>query len=256
VWDFNSTKNDRILIEQLYPGVQDFYDHFHSMLNAFKDVRYMRIDNRPIFVVYKPFLLPDPALFISVWNKLAVEEGLADGFHFIGHAERTIDVDRLLNIGFNAVNVVRNGEYANNPALIKKILRPTILYKIFKRPLVIEYSLIMKFFVQDKEKESKVYPSIIPNWDHTPRSGRKGSVFHNSTPELFALHVKDVFENIAHKEPSNQIVFLKSWNEWGEGNYLEPDLKYGKQYIQILKKVKLDYENNQKTNDKSKDINH
>ena len=97
---------------------------------------------------------------------------------------------------------------------------------------------MIKYFVQDKEKESNIYPSIIPNWDHTPRSGRKGSVFHNSSPELFAEHVREVFDAVAHKEKQDQIVFLKSWNEWGEGNYMEPDLRFGKKYIEVLGELK------------------
>lgn len=243
VWDFNSTKRDRTLMEQLYPGEQDYQDHFYALLDAFRDKRYLRKNNRPIFVVYKPFLLPDPALFMSIWNKLAVKEGISDGFHFIGHTEKTKDVDSLLNMGFNAVNIVRNGEYAHNPHLIKKILIPTIKYKVFKRPLKIDYALMIKYFVQSKEREANIYPSIIPNWDHTPRSGRKGSIFHNSTPELFAEHVREVFEAVTHKEEEDQIVFLKSWNEWGEGNYMEPDLRFGKQYIEVLGKIRKDYKN-------------
>ena len=64
-----------------------------------------------------------------------------------------------------------------------------------------------------------------------------------STPELFAEHVQEVFDAIKHKEEEDQIVFLKSWNEWGEGNYMEPDLRFGKQYIEVLGKTRKDYEN-------------
>ena len=93
---------------------------------------------------------------------------------------------------------------------------------------------MIQYFVQNEEKESYVYPSIIPNWDHTPRSGHKGSVFHNSTPALFEKHVKEVFLTISNKKENDKIVFLKSWNEWGEGNYMEPDLRFGKKYIEVL----------------------
>ena len=75
--------------------------------------------------------------------------------------------------------------------------------------------------------------------DHTPRSGAKGYLYHNSTPELFKNHVEDVFKHISHKK--QKIVFLKSWNEWGEGNYIEPDLVHGKGYIQALNNVVSKY---------------
>ena len=78
-------------------------------------------------------------------------------------------------------------------------------------------------------------PVILPNWDHSPRSGKRSVVLHKSTPELFYHHVCQIFENIKFK--NNKIVFLKSWNEWGEGNYMEPDLKWGKGYIDALSKA-------------------
>jgi hypothetical protein len=223
----------------LYPGVQDYKDHFYEILDAFKDNRYMRKNNKPIFVIYKPFLIPDVANLIEIWNELAIIEGI-EGIHFIGHTEKSSNIESILNMGFNAVNIVRNGEYAYNRKLLKKILIPTILYKLFKRPLKISYALMIKYFVQNEESASNVYPSIIPNWDHTPRSGHKGSVFHNSTPELFADHVKDVFNIVKDKEEEDKIIFLKSWNEWGEGNYMEPDLKFGKKYIEVLGKLRTE----------------
>ncbi len=234
VWDSASTKRDRLLIEQQYPGEKDHVDHFYSLLNAFKDIRYLRVFKKPVFVIYKPFLIPEVESFIAKWNDLARLENLSDGFHFIGHTEKSGDISSILRMGFNAVNIVRNGEQAHNKELIRKIIFPALMYKIFGMPLKIEYSLIMKYFVQDDERNSNIYPSIIPNWDHTPRSGRRGTVYHNSTPELFAKHVGDVFEVVRKKKADDQVIFLKSWNEWGEGNYMEPDIKFGMQYIDVL----------------------
>lgn len=78
-------------------------------------------------------------------------------------------------------------------------------------------------------------PFIIPNWDHTPRSGKRGEVLLGSNPQSFYEHVLKVLKGVSKKK--NKIVMLKSWNEWGEGNYMEPDLKYGKKYILALKKA-------------------
>jgi hypothetical protein len=238
VWDYSGSKKDLTLIEQLYPGKEDYINHFYSLLIAFKDRRYFRIKSRPAFVVYKPALIPDVNEFLSVWNQLAIKEGFANGIFFIAHAEKTIEIDTLLSKGFDAVNINRNGEYAHNKKLIMRILIQAIKYKIFRQPLKINYSLMIKYFIQEAEKSSNVYPTIIPNWDHTPRSGRKGSVFHNSTPELFSKHVERAFEVVKMKNVEDQIIFLKSWNEWGEGNYMEPDLKFGKKYIETLGRQK------------------
>ena len=242
VWDFNSSKKDRTLIEQLYPGDQDYVDHFYAVLDSFKDKRYFNYSNKPVFVIYKPFLIPDVTNFIRTWKDLALKEGL-EGVHFIGYTEKSTNIESLMKIGFDAVNIVRNGEYAYNKKLLKRILFPTILYKLFRRPLKINYKLMIQFFVQEEEKANHVYPSIIPNWDHTPRSGYKGSVFHNSTPVLFSRHVKEVFKCVKNKKDEDKIIFLKSWNEWGEGNYMEPDLRFGKKYIEVLGLLKKEEEN-------------
>lgn len=86
------------------------------------------------------------------------------------------------------------------------------------------------------DKDPQVIPTLIPCWDHSPRSNRGGLILHNSTPELFQKHIKQIFNIVKHKSEQNQFIFLKSWNEWAEGNYMEPDLKWGKQYIKVLKK--------------------
>jgi hypothetical protein len=241
VWDFNRAKEDVILMEQQYLGEKDHIQHFYSLLDAFKDKRYLRRSGRPIFVIYKPFLVPEIEFFISTWNRLIKKERISDGFHFVGHVEKSDEIDLILKKGFNAVNIVRNGEYAHNMEIIKRIIIPTIKYKLFNQPLKIKYSLMIKYLTQDYEKSPNVYPTIIPNWDHTPRSGRKGSVFHNSTPKLFSKHVANVFRIIEKKNNEDQIIFLKSWNEWGEGNYMEPDLKYGKGYIEVLGSQKKEF---------------
>lgn len=222
-----------ILMEQLYPSEQDYIDHFYSVLPAFKDNRYMKVCNKPIFMIFQPFQLPDATAFISLWQKLAQENGL-EGIHFIGQIYDASKYKEVLSLGFDAVNVVRLFDYKKKRNLFTYLCRK-IRYLLFKTPRIIPYKEAMRAFVGEEEKQDKVYPSIIPNWDHTPRTGNKGLVFHNSTPELFAIHLKDIQSVIADKKEEDKIVFIKSWNEWAEGNYMEPDLRYGVSYLQKLK---------------------
>jgi len=84
-------------------------------------------------------------------------------------------------------------------------------------------------------KREEVVPTILPGWDHSPRSRMRAFVLHNSTPEAFKAHVQAI-KNIVDKK-HNQLVMLKSWNEWGEGNYMEPDARWGKQYLEVLGEV-------------------
>jgi hypothetical protein len=84
-----------------------------------------------------------------------------------------------------------------------------------------------------------VYPTIIPNYDRSPRSGKKDDIIYGSTPELFKKHVCDAIELIKDKQDEHKILFLKSWNEWGETNYMEPDIHFGKEYLNSLKEALL-----------------
>lgn len=113
---------------------------------------------------------------------------------------------------------------------------------ILKRGHSYDYALASRHFQGDEDKLDHCYPSIIPNWDHSPRSGRQGHIFVNSNPREFKKHVKKVFEMIRHKVPEHRIIMLKSWNEWGEGNYVEPDLKYGRGYLEAIKSAIDEFE--------------
>jgi hypothetical protein len=107
---------------------------------------------------------------------------------------------------------------------------------IFQSPRKEDYKKCYPLFITEKERNDEQYfPTLIPNWDHTPRSGTSGWLFTNSCPGLFKKHCDDVLKSVSKKPENAQICFLKSWNEWGEGNYMEPDLKYGHGYINALK---------------------
>lgn len=222
-----------VLIEQLYPSEQDYIDHFYKVLPAFKDDRYIKVGNKPLFLIFQPFQLPDASAFITLWQNLAKENGLA-GIHFIGQIYDATLSKQVLDLGFDAVNVVRLFDYKKKRRLFPYIWRK-IRHQFLGYPRIIPYKEAMQTFVGQEEKQENIYPSIIPNWDHTPRTGNKGLVFHNSTPELFARHLKEIETVIADKSEENKIVFIKSWNEWAEGNYMEPDLRYGIAYLQKLR---------------------
>ncbi|MBY0244248.1 MAG: glycoside hydrolase family 99-like domain-containing protein [Sphingobacteriaceae bacterium] len=235
VWNSLDAKKDVLLMEQTYPGKVDIENHFYEILPAIKDSRYIKIENRPVFVIYKPFLMPNAGDFIDTWNKLAKLNGFDEGFFFIGHAINSKEKESILKMGFDAVNIVRIGEHRYNLDVIKKIPLKLFKFKFLRRPLILKYAFISKYFIQELDKDENVFPTIIPNWDHTPRSGNHGTIFHKSNPELFKKHVLEALKAVKNKSNSRQVLFLKSWNEWGEGNYMEPDLRYGKQYIQALR---------------------
>ena len=141
----------------------------------------------------------------------------------------------MKEMGFDAVNVVRLFDFEEKKPSINKLAK--LKAKLLHRPTVVEYRKAARWFV-DKDFDSRedVIPTLIPNWDHSPRTGRRAFILHNSTPEYFAEHVSDVVDVLRDKPEEHKIAFVKSWNEWAEGNYLEPDLKFGTQYLEALQR--------------------
>jgi Glycosyltransferase WbsX len=106
-----------------------------------------------------------------------------------------------------------------------------------KHGSIFDYEKLFRYFSSPQDARENYYPTIIPNWDHSPRSGRRGNIFINSNPKAFKKHAKAVMETVRSKSPEHRIIFLKSWNEWAEGNYMEPDLKFGRGYLEALKEA-------------------
>lgn len=236
---FNIRKS-KLLVEQTYPGKEDYKRHFETMLPMFRDKRYFRIDGRLVFVVYAPQDLPDAKEFMDYWNELAVKEGL-DGFYFIAHCYVGELLEKVRSLGFDAVNYSMHHEAFPNGgedhSNIFATIRTGIRRRFKVKPTTMEYSKLIKRMDTSLWDEHDIIPTLIPNWDHTPRSGNFGRVFMHSTPQLFAEHADMTLKHLVDKDNKEQVVFIKSWNEWGEGNYMEPDLEFGTGWIDEFRKV-------------------
>lgn len=254
----------RTLIEQTYPGKADHERHFYALLEAFQDRRYIRVHNRPMFTIFRPKNLPGTEAFIELWHDLARRNGL-DGIHFVAHLfDDELDFP-WRNAGYNGAVVtnelkvmrrrmwdiarerLRLAEAERDGARkFRKLLEAVtgtgrlVAHRILQRVLgwpggVHYYRDAMLFFKSARALELGCYPSIVPGWDNTARAGKKGVVLHGATPELFAEHVRDIFESVADRPAEERIVFVKSWNEWAEGNCLEPDRKFGHGYLDAVR---------------------
>ncbi len=238
MWRVDRTLEKKILVEQLYPGDDDIIAQFNYLLPAFKDRRYMCVNNKPIFMVYNPLFHPNIERYIDIFRSLAKENGL-EGIYLVGQTFLDSDIENIYMKGFDAVNICRLYDKLHSRTIIKRVY-DRLLRICLKRPLVDQYKNVIHYLTSDRDKLKYVIPTMMPNWDHTPRSGSGGYVFHNSTPKLFKRHVEMVLETIKDKSEEERLVFIKSWNEWGEGNHLEPDLRYGMAYLEKLKEVLKD----------------
>ena len=220
--------DDKILAEQKYPNEQDSINHFNKVLTAFKDPRYFRVENKPLFLIYRPQNLPNPNKFIDLWQNLATDSGL-DGIYFVGVYGRNnmlhdINLDGLIS------NSPRIFELNPVKKLFQKISRKSGLELL---PRIYQYDELVRQNL-DLELRPNEFPVVIPNWDNTPRSKAKGMVIENSTPEKFESWLRKMVEKVSDKEDDKKLIFIKSWNEWAEGNYVEPDQEYGLSYLEAI----------------------
>jgi len=233
--------SNKILMEQTYPGEKDYETHFYAVLDAFKDHRYITVEGKPMFCVYSPAKIPDIHLFISVWQKLAKHEGLK-GIYFVGFTDNLEkNYHPLLQAGFDGVHFQRITEATETIIRrhffnrLRRKLYNMGIYKYYTTKGIYDYGEYIRYITKPTDTIENAYPVIIPNWDNSPRSGRNSLIVKNSTPELFRTHIKNVFNLLKKKTAEQRIVFVKSWNEWAEGNYLEPDSRFGRKYLEVLK---------------------
>ena len=227
-----------VLMEQTYPGEADYINHFNTVLPAFKDKRYITVDNKPLFFVYKPNECPDIEHFIDLWQKLARENGL-EGIYFVAiglsiydKAEADKYYSQMMEKHFDGVSIINS--YCAHLSFVRRWFRRLTYSWVNIFPDLRPYTY--EQFKCDIDHYENAFPAILPNWDHTPRTGKKGIVLYGSTPEKFGQFVRRKMELIKDKPYQKRFLLVKSWNEWAEGNYLEPDQKYGKQFLEALKK--------------------
>lgn len=241
---WHNQEGNQLIVEQKYGGEEDYKEHFYTLLPAFKDERYVKVDGKILFVIYNPFGSNELPKMMRLWRSLAKKNGL-NGFHFVGKTFYNERKNELLNMGFDSVYNETMLSIHHKLSVYDKV-KKMFSRKVLKRPTVFQYKQAAKYLVTDDSKEETTIPVIVPNWDHSPRSGSNGFIFHNSKPKYFKSVVEQAIENTKDKPEEKQLIMVKSWNEWGEGNHLEPDLKYGTGYLQVIKESLIEFEEEQR----------
>lgn len=252
----------KMIAPMVYSGDEDYTAHFNYVLPALRDKRYITVDGKPLFSIYDPYHFTDVRRFMELWRQLAKENGLP-GIHFTawmsststikrkddGSIERVLpnlkssaDVyNQILSLGFDSITsygksraeMLYMGKY-------KRIITKYVHKHIpFLPSLRYNYAKVMPHFFAPEDSWENVFPTIFPQWDRTPRAGSSEGIYVNATPENFKRHIEDALNVIKDKQQEHQILFLKSWNEWGEGNYVEPDLHYGHGFLDAIRETVL-----------------
>lgn len=249
--------NREVIMEQEYGMEDDWEKHFQYLLLFFKDERYITVDGKPLFIIYKPEQIIDVYQMVQYFRKRACEEGfpgMCFAFQFPTYYADMYYRDDIFDyrIGFEPV-YSRNEDNLKQPGTAKKVKimrkmlgenavsayrksRPNKMKSMWQKP----QSLAMFFYDETWEKILNNYwteeflPGAFVDWDNTPRN-KHGVMYAGFSIEKFEDYMRKL---VARANAENKpMIFINAWNEWGEGAFLEPDEKYGYQKLEAIKKA-------------------
>jgi sulfur relay (sulfurtransferase) complex TusBCD TusD component (DsrE family) len=209
--------------------VENDIEFIHDVLPILQDKRAIRIDGKPLLIIYRPSLLPDPKATLARWRTYCRNNGVGEIFL---SATQFDEIDPLA-FGFDASLEFPPHQLASGLPNIHETLQ-------FANPDFAGYVVDYPQIVSRAEKlPTPAYPffrGVFPAWDNEARKPGRGYNFANSTPALYQTWLKNSIA-FAQQHPvaGEQVVFINAWNEWAEGAYLEPDRKYGYAYLQATR---------------------
>lgn len=234
---------NKVLIEQKY-SLEDAEAHYKLLRRYFCDDRYIKIKGSPLLYIYKPNLIPSQISYIDKLRELAKSDGYP-GIHVLGtwspNPRGRFNSLESVNLDGAVITNITGRDSHSNLVYLSSALEK-LRHKLGKDigPKKIDYlSAIESMLPSLNDFDFTAYNCVVSNWDNTPRSGRRGLVLTNSSPEKFEYALNIAKQNLKNRIKNNDedFIFLKSWNEWAEGNYVEPDQHYGRQYLEAIKRT-------------------
>jgi lipopolysaccharide biosynthesis protein len=247
-WD---GKGQDVLLQQNY-GEADDRAHIQSLLPAFQDPRYICIDGKPLFLVYRANHLPHPCHTTTLWRQEAQQAGIGD--LFLGRVESTGDEQTdPRELGFDGA-IEFQPDWANLGPDLRQgrgwrgLRKLGLSSPAYGENRIFDYGTIVDRQLNKPQPDYLRFPCVTPAWDNTARRPQgKALIFKGSTPELYEKWLKGACQRVLHQAEKNQagenrenqeqIVFINAWNEWAEGNHLEPCQKWGHGYLAATKRV-------------------
>ena len=208
-----------VLIAQEY-SLADDVEHARWLTRAFADERYVRVGGRPLFLVYRPRDLPSPKRTTDIIRQEATRAGLAEPF-LLGIT--SFDHEDCRPIGFD-------GTVEFEPAFA---VLPGITGAGLKQHDYATARRAMRARVTDFPTS----PCVLVGWDNTARRGADAIVLTDSSPEHFERGLWEAVTSVAHQPLEERLVFINAWNEWAEGNHLEPDRRHGLKHLEVVDRV-------------------
>jgi Glycosyltransferase WbsX len=246
----------QILIQQTHPSSRESWkNHFDYLIKAWSDPRAIKVDGKPVFVIYRPQRINNIDEMLAYWRELAQQNGLP-GLYFIFQKQYELRNNNCLN-SFDALFQFQPFEAINSPMYKKKLIRRSLMLnlvrklperyqdmlrelktKLIKKLTFHNYDETWQQIIKIREDQKLVtYPGAFVDWDNTARYKERATIFRGASPNTFAPWFERLVNTMPRRNLSENLIFLNAWNEWSEGAYLEPDERYGCQYLEAIKKV-------------------
>jgi lipopolysaccharide biosynthesis protein len=220
-WDGRSGE---VLLEQCYSAADD-RAHIEWLLLAFEDRRYFRVGGKPLFLVYRASLLPDPRRTTEIWRETARRcgagelylcrvESLAEEAH-VNPSEQGFDAAVEFQPDWTTLFEHRSYFRWHGAAL------PGRMSSLWRRNRRFDYERVARLMMSKRPPEYQRHPCVMPGWDNTPRRNRDAYIFLDSSPQVYREWLRHALET-ARRDAPTSLVFVNAWNEWGEGCHLEP----------------------------------
>ena len=238
-WYGNSKE---VLLKQEYGSEQDWEKHFLYLLKFFRDKRYIKIEGKPVVNIYRSHHIKDLDKIRFCWDNLAKKNGF-DGIYIVAanNHQKIETREELVDAYYNfepGYTLKHRLSKLNTFKYIISVASRRLYNKLVKDRKVVEHMIDAKWiynrnFRPNGNSEKRVFLGSFTTWDNTPRVSYRGIIYKNTSPENFHNNLKQ----LKQVTKNNDFVYINSWNEWGEGCYLEPDEKTGFQYLEAIKQT-------------------
>lgn len=243
---YRANIGNKILLQQAYGTEKDWERHFYYLLPFFKDNRYIKVDNKPVYIIYLPQDISCRQRMFGLWQRMAKENGF-NGIYLIamntGGGKDRICKFYDAYMEFEPLCTIRGDCSLRNrlrkwkAAHIDRIHsgQCSIWNWIWSNNAFSYRYLCKRIEKKIDDLDSQVLPGVFVGWDNSSRKDEEGLIVTGSTPRRFQKHLHKVLSIAEMQE--KEFVFLNAWNEWSEGAYIEPDKRYGWRYLAAVKRA-------------------
>lgn len=265
-WTKAWVNESKVLIPQFYGKKNEWKEHFDYLLPFFKDDRYIKMDGKPFFVIYRAEVIDCLNEMLDYWNELAIE----NGFPGISFAYQNLTFDLVPNKDDSRFeyNIEFQPSYAWNDLNNQTKLQTSMTWNLMRdvrrwsyiqiekifgfdiprylagkkkqnEVLKTDYDQVWQMILARKCPESKNIPGAFVGWDNTPRKETRGQVYTGDTPEKFKKYLSEQIRH-ARDDYQKDMIFMYAWNEWAEGGYLEPDVRTGYKNLEAIREALIE----------------